>query len=311
MRAEVAINSLREVKEFWESEDGRRFKRWLDVYDKKEPDYDSEAYRKTYDLIYGHVLRYAEPFFCDKRIQNMIVSAAETMPLNWHIYEESLPAPNGFLWFEENIEIPNFAGSEELEDVGWPLRAIGWGIMDNLYSAGGRGKSDKLIGITYFHDISEKPNTPVRYFPVESQGVYPGGTIQGLIDADVPGLRGPYKEENIYKTKIFLCLLAFLEQQIITHFHEKPDRATRRRAEREGLEIQKLNVITLRRVTRKYDKGGYRDVEWQCQWWVHGHWRDQWYPSREIHQPKWIAGYIKGPEGKPFRKAERLFDIER
>lgn len=34
-------------------------------------------------------------------------------------------------------------------------------------------------------------------------------------------------------------------------------------------------------------------------WYVRGHWRNAWYPSRGVHRPVWIPAYVKGPEGAP------------
>lgn len=67
--------------------------------------------------------------------------------------------------------------------------------------------------------------------------------------------------------------------------------------------IQEVETVILRRI--KYERKGNAktnsDIGWSCQWWVDGHWRNQWYPSKQTHSPKWIDAYIKGPEDKEFK----------
>lgn len=40
---------------------------------------------------------------------------------------------------------------------------------------------------------------------------------------------------------------------------------------------------------------------YRVRWVVEGHWRNQWYPSRETHRPKWIDSYVKGPQDAPLQ----------
>lgn len=42
-----------------------------------------------------------------------------------------------------------------------------------------------------------------------------------------------------------------------------------------------------------------RHVDWQHKWIVSGHWRKQWFPSRQENRPIYIEPYIKGPDDKP------------
>jgi hypothetical protein len=46
-------------------------------------------------------------------------------------------------------------------------------------------------------------------------------------------------------------------------------------------------------------------------WVVRGHWRNQWYPSRNDHRPIWISQYIAGPDGKPLLGGERVNVLRR
>ena len=49
-------------------------------------------------------------------------------------------------------------------------------------------------------------------------------------------------------------------------------------------------------------------VDWANRWWVSGHLRAQWYPSRQAHSLKWIAPHVEGPAGKPFE--QRTYSVK-
>lgn len=80
----------------------------------------------------------------------------------------------------------------------------------------------------------------------------------------------------------------------------RADRPSRRRAERAGRPVPLTKVIRLRRPRSapQHDQGA-EDVHWSHRWIVGGHWRNQWYPARKVHLPRWIAPYVKGPEDRP------------
>jgi hypothetical protein len=84
-------------------------------------------------------------------------------------------------------------------------------------------------------------------------------------------------------------------------------RNERRRMERKNITPPEIRVITLRRPASSSsadDPASGR--EYQHQWIVRGHWRNQWYPSVQDHRPVWIAPHIKGPEGAPFLGGEKV-----
>lgn len=44
---------------------------------------------------------------------------------------------------------------------------------------------------------------------------------------------------------------------------------------------------------------------------VTGHWRNQWFPGSHAHRPVWIDGYVKGPDGAPFRAPHTVYVMRR
>ena len=51
--------------------------------------------------------------------------------------------------------------------------------------------------------------------------------------------------------------------------------------------------------------------EYRHRWIVRGHWRNQWYPSRNDHRPIWIDPHFAGPEDKPLLGGERVNVLRR
>jgi hypothetical protein len=66
-----------------------------------------------------------------------------------------------------------------------------------------------------------------------------------------------------------------------------------------------VKIIELRTLKRPGCPDGESDIEWTHRWIVRGHWREQWIPSRNAHEPRWIAPYVKGPEDKPLVVADK------
>lgn len=104
------------------------------------------------------------------------------------------------------------------------------------------------------------------------------------------------------------CLLRLMMQTIATRDHEDPPRAARKRAAKDGhrptVERPYVTVVRLRR-PKAAPSGDHHKVEWDHQWIVSGHWRNQYFPSIKGHRQIWISPYVKGPEDKPLvvRKA--------
>lgn len=103
--------------------------------------------------------------------------------------------------------------------------------------------------------------------------------------------------------RFVLAFLTFIEQRILISPQQRAERHARKRLEREGFQHELLvRVVELRRrqVQSEY-RGDPDPVEWSHQWIVSGHWRQQWYPSLNANQPRWIMPYVKGPEDKPLK----------
>jgi hypothetical protein len=67
----------------------------------------------------------------------------------------------------------------------------------------------------------------------------------------------------------------------------------------------RVSIIELRRpmCPPREQHGSSSDRQHHHRWWVGGHWRQQACgPNHADRRPKWIAPYVKGPEGSPLMK---------
>lgn len=102
--------------------------------------------------------------------------------------------------------------------------------------------------------------------------------------------------------------LLLMQQSVSASNMEYPSRASRRRLERTHAPTEGTRVITLRR--RRSDGAVLQASdhrEYIHQWIVRGHWRQQWYPARQVHRPVWIDPHLKGPEGAPLLGGEKVY----
>lgn len=124
-------------------------------------------------------------------------------------------------------------------------------------------------------------------------------------------LAGQSYRSGVYEP--FLPLLAFafwnIARQIkdVEATHESPERATRRRLERDGFVVPEVLVVRLRR--RAYEKADSLGaaVEWSRQWWVDPYWRR----SATDGHLELVRGHRKGPPDKPFVAKQRLHALVR
>lgn len=89
---------------------------------------------------------------------------------------------------------------------------------------------------------------------------------------------------------------------------ERASRPGRRAAKRALLEREHVTVIRLRRQRRDDpdDPETERDVDWQCRWMVRGHWR-----HLQDGRQTWVMAHVKGPDDKPFRVNDRVWEFVR
>lgn len=109
-----------------------------------------------------------------------------------------------------------------------------------------------------------------------------------------------------------VAMLEFMNLELAAVQPLRLSRPERRRRKRRGItEEPDIRVVTLRRKHHE-KKNVQEDVDWSCRWIVSGHWRKQWYPSKDEHRPIFISPYVKGPEDKPFKTSgQKILKVAR
>jgi len=242
-------------------------------------------------------LTVGEPYYVSSVICELLFEAAKSIPRSWRLTEDVLFTPSGFLWLKNPFHTPEEDG---------PTVALGWATI--ALTSQGRyllpseeDPGERAVIISYFEQLEAVPAVPMNVILWKF-----GGDLSEIPTEDVRR-----SEQGNQLCCLFATLMTFLRQRILVSSKFRADRATYRRAEKATRRppSNEIQVIRLRRVEHRTGEGEYHDVEWTCQWIVHGHWRNQRYPSQKHYRPKWIASYLKGPKDKPLRNPGRLFAV--
>ena len=105
---------------------------------------------------------------------------------------------------------------------------------------------------------------------------------------------------NAWEARLIAAMAVFSAQRVARSATTTPPRPWRRRLPSWWTTPPLVRVIHLSPLTSP----GARSegpVPWSCRWMVRGHWRQQWCPAAQRHDPRWITEYIKGPDGQPLR----------
>jgi len=239
-----------------------------------------------------------EAFYWDQRITPLIERAADVIP-DWTLGEHMLEGDAAFYWFAAPLSMPQWSGT--MAD----LCAVSW--HRKIYEISTETRAVDFTGWAAIQDA------PVSAAPVMSITWYPGeswrevlATRQDRLFQDLSDSppEEAYRESDA-RDERFLRLLsasiAFLDQRILAPRIATLSRSDRRRVERLAPESL-IRVVELRKREHATHPSTNEHRDYSCQWIVRGHWRQQWYPKLNRHQPKWITPYVKGPEDKPLKQ---------
>lgn len=283
-----------------------------------------------------HACTVGDTYYCSRQITSVIEGASQTLE-DWTVTQDLIPTPTGFVWFDKPIHMPFPSADEKMREQGRQAGAepdmygFVWATFYDGDTAPEAGESLR----THYYRWSLREMPPIAKYvvprlsiqallrignafngdvlPLQSYSFVMGETLQGwradIRDKDdAPGaFWNPFDESF---ARILGAFLLFINQDLLTTDSIEAPRATRKRAEALSLQLPtaptidtSTKVVMLRkRAYRPHESAAEREApEWSCQWMVRGHWRQQYYPSRGINQPKWIAPYVKGPEDKPLK----------
>jgi len=305
MRYFDAIHAQLEAIDVWKSEIGDQMAVHItDMMLKIMESTPSPADIKNAEI---HLLERADPYFLDGEIQEWIMDSVSSFPRDIAIGDVLPPSDRGWILFERPI-----MGTAE-QDYGFPAgwEALAWSTTHNIYSDMS-GEDLPVVALGYYHRTAD------NHLVLGSNQVWP--LREGLREwEDAHPLDMEQRDEGEHRFmmmqhRFVIGLFAFMNQPFSAIQPRHLPRAQRRWLQREiGTEDPQVKVITLRRAqhTNGQSEGGSR--EWSSRWIVKGHWRSQYYPSKQKNSPLWIMPYMKGPQDKPLKggNAITLFHVTR
>jgi hypothetical protein len=256
-----------------------------------------------------HRLLRAELFWVDEHMTDLVLAAAPSIP-EFFLQPEDLPSPYGMIVFEKPLRISS--SPDEYDDKVHTIAAV-WG------DATVAGSPHPGVWVSWYTDTARNyEHVDPRRVSADIGWVrlglpplsYDNESYIPFSDEPLGWAEPIANEHNDYRgVDLMMELRAawiLMQQPIATVSEAELDRSTRRRLERQKIEPKPVRIITLRR-PKSSSEHGESDREYHHRWIVRGHWRQQWYPSREVHRPVWIAPHIKGPEDAPLLGGDKVY----
>ncbi|WP_329220275.1 hypothetical protein [Streptomyces microflavus] len=219
----------------------------------------------------------------------LAVAAGQSLGL-FDMEAQDLPTPTGVLFFEDPPELLQGIDGDDLPLI---IQGAAWSVGDD-----GEG------GYAWITPIAQMSS---------DQAIRLGGPR--LLPFSMADEAPAEERERMLFDHLIVTLRAawlLMQQPLSEESTLEPDRATRKRLRRVGREPAEVRLIELRRPKgASGQSGGDGDREYHHQWIVRGHWRQQWYPARQVHRPVWIAPHVKGPEGAPLLGGEKVNVLKR
>jgi len=253
----------------------------------------------------------AELFHVSAEMTSLAAAAAASMP-EYAIAKSDLPAHTGLVYFATPLAYVTFAPGHKiaLSGVSWtPMIDSGRYGVELVLHAG----RDETISVNEFTEAEAEAvrrgwsrlQPSARHFLAFDESIHehPKSVVH-------EGVTGDFGAQAVEIAKQVVTTWNLMSQPLAVNAEARYDRASIRRLAREGKQPAPVRVISLRRPPGE-STGGSSERGHHHQWVVRGHWRQQWYPARQVHRPVWIAPHIKGPEGAPLLGGEKVYALRR
>lgn len=227
------------------------------------------------------------PMWVNGEVLELVDYASQTFKPEG-VIPEDLVIPQAFCVFERALYSIDTLGNEI------SFRAASWGPYEDAEKRG------LNVGLWHHKDddddyTADNPDTFKRRI---------AGTPLHLMQTMVlpwSDRQAMDQEPALYTVFKQLQVLWRLAKQEVTLTSDQRVSRPTWRDKRNWREIKTVQVMTLRRARQaEYHGDPSGDSHYSHRFPVRGHWRNQWYPSLQAHRQRWVDGYVKGPEDKPF-----------
>lgn len=253
----------------------------------------------------------AEIYVWTPHMIQLMTDAAKDFPSNTTLERHFVNSIAGWWWLGRNspIMVRSWVSTPDIDGI--DEYAERRGLHAVLF--GNTGEGLYISGFTYDHFEPSGLIVPV------TSTIWPFGQSLGehlhYLHAEqskrhdkTRTQRDAWSYSAMKVSKLFMVGSVLMGQKLLKFTDGHVTRGTRRRTER--IKAQgRVNVVTLRRPEYIRKESEARQMEWDCQWVVRGHWRRQEHiePGRA---PIWINPHIKGPDDKPLKDPSRIFLIK-
>ena len=282
------------------------------------------------DYLYAHTLTYGDTFFMNRNFCKMVDVARKSIPDDIEFDISWLQESTGFLWLEEPAELPIVDSLQAIKydldkyNMAPKIVAVGWVCLKRVTPSDSGSfiyKGQKVrramaevaltpaeataVEFVIFTDSKQEGFGPWSYFSLRTgeKVVLRLREYENRIIEKGANYKDERATEELHEIRWIYAAFNLMAQRLAMRVRHDTDRATRRRSERENNPVQPfIKVVTLRRLEEEREKGISRgEVDWQFQWTVSGHWRNQFLPGSGEHKHIWIDSYVKGPPDKPMK----------
>ena len=302
------------------------------------------------DDLYKINLKYADMFFMNDKFCDLVNHARLSVPDDLRFDLSWPPTKMGFMWLEKPFRCPTWILDEEYKKEieesleGLPpeavaekmarvleiqIHAIGWVAAERTYDLDdGRRYAEtysksmlppaipSAYSFLCFFDLGDHFEK-WAYFTFSEHDTIAEKVKKFEELAEKQGGRYHPLDMKYHEIRWIYTAMHLMSQKLSIQVDHETDRATKRRADREKKTVvPKFKVVTLRRmeVDRKAaNLSTEREkIDWQWQWTVRGHWRNQWYPAEKVHKQVFVEAYLKGPDDKPLKEvSQKIFVAKR
>jgi hypothetical protein len=269
-----------------------------------------EAMQEMIAGLYGAEERkvlLADPFFVSAEMVDVIEAAAEQFTPE-ALLATDVMTHTGFCWFErpfgihDRFDEPMFLRGwswcrieQGIAGVGMPSMTEDGVILTMLRDAvDPEAAYPEGLAVTLYCDWNKEGHTPLGFAPIHLTPWWFGMTFEGN-EIDTEG-----KPTGAgWWWRILQVTLRLMQQRIAVQHAERAARPRRREAVRAGWFDREVQVVRLRRERGERHEPSGEEAGYSHRFIVGGHWRNQWYPSGQVHRQIWISPYVKGPDDKP------------
>ena len=286
-------------------------------------------------LLDGERRRLAEAvlYYVTADMTRLAMAAAETLPVHT-FHAQDVPTDSGFLLFAEPIGAyhPHDKPTHQLDVV--TIVAASWGPINDVlpgppgvwvtfyaitdYEAEARWLHQQGMPLSHARqrirqiraELGWDNEVTLRYGSADLAVLSTDITQPVLRNERIDATGGwdQIKDTTLGWAHIVRATWLLMTQPGVTDVDEQlSSRTLRRRAQREGYNPAPVRVVSIHhRADTPIHSESSDGRTYRVRWTVRGHWRNQWYPSRQEHRPVWINPHIKGPDGAPLHTAETV-----